>query len=92
MVDIDPDLKHLLGPYLERRQQDLVILQAALKASDFSTIAMIGHRLRGNAGNLGLDDLGALGAQLENAANAKDITAASAIVDKIKLSLQTLES
>lgn len=92
MTEIDPELKHLLAPYLERRQQDLLLIRTALQSGDFATVAEIGHRIRGNAGNLGLDPLGKLAADLEDAANAKNMAATSVVVEEMTKFLHHLSS
>ena len=81
---IDQSLKHLVPPYLERRKRDLARLREALEQKDFATIQAIGHQIRGNAGNLGFDELGTMGERLEEAASAGDLEQVRVVTAEIE--------
>lgn len=51
--------------YLERRQEDLHILDAAIPAGDFSAIQAVAHKIKGNAALFGFVDLGEIAKNLE---------------------------
>lgn len=69
---IDADLADLVPAYLEARRQDIGALETALAAGDTSRIEAIGHRMLGTGASYGFDGLSAIGAALEDAAQASD--------------------
>lgn len=73
-VTIDKDLESIVPGFLKHRQEDIVKMKEALLKNDFPTMKSIGHKLKGNAGGYGFDELGFTGARLEKAAenNEKD--------------------
>ncbi len=76
-VTIDADLEEIIPTFLQNRQKDIVSIAEALTSNDYATIESIAHKLAGNAGSYGLDDLGEIGSKLEAACQTNDI-------DKIK--------
>jgi HPt (histidine-containing phosphotransfer) domain-containing protein len=76
-VTIDADLEEIIPTFLQNRQKDIASIAEALSGSDYATIESIAHKLAGNAGSYGLDELGEIGANLEAACQTNDI-------DKIK--------
>jgi HPt (histidine-containing phosphotransfer) domain-containing protein len=67
-VTIDKDLESIVPGFLKHRAEDIVNIQEALQKDDFPTMRSIGHKLKGNAGGYGFDELGFTGARLEVAA------------------------
>ncbi|MEC7275494.1 MAG: Hpt domain-containing protein [Bdellovibrionota bacterium] len=71
-VTIDKDLEDIMPMFLENRQKDLNALKGHLETMDIESIQTIGHRLAGNAGSYGLEDLGHIGAAIEDSCISKD--------------------
>jgi HPt (histidine-containing phosphotransfer) domain-containing protein len=71
-VNIDKDLAEIIPPFMENRKKDIVDLKNAISTSDFDTMKVIGHKLAGNAGSYGFDELGNYGAKLEEASISKN--------------------
>ncbi|OQW48900.1 MAG: hypothetical protein A4S09_13105 [Proteobacteria bacterium SG_bin7] len=90
-VKIDPDLQEILPGYIEKRKNEIPLLNNALTALDFEALAMLGHRLKGSGGGYGLVDLGTYGAELEAAAKAKNVAKVSEIIKNISEYLDRLE-
>lgn len=67
IVNIDKDLEDIMPMFLENRRKDLDALSSLLEQMDYDSIQTIGHRLAGNAGSYGLDELGKIGVALESA-------------------------
>lgn len=68
----DPFARKLMARYLERRINDLEVLELALAESDFEAIGLAGHNLYGSGSAYGLDEISRLGKSLEKAAEAED--------------------
>ena len=77
IVKVDASLSDLIPGFLKNRRKDVIMLHEALKKSDFEVVEIVGHRLRGNAGGYGFDELGLLGAQMEIAGQKHDRTGAA---------------
>lgn len=71
-VSIDPDLAEIIPGFLENRRRDVQFLQSALQQSDFKTIRVLGHRMKGDGGGYGFDTISAIGEALELAAVRQD--------------------
>jgi DNA-binding response OmpR family regulator len=69
--------------YLERRRADLGNLQALLARGAHHELRIIGHNLKGTAGSFGFPDLGARGAELEEAAASDDEAGERRAVEQI---------
>lgn len=72
-VWIDEDIAELIPGYLERRRENLVMIGEALQQSDFDTIQLIGHSMKGSGGGYGLRLISDIGRQLEESAALEDI-------------------
>lgn len=80
----DPFARRLLNQYLERRQNDLGRLRGALADKDFDVIERTGHNLFGSGAAYGLEPVSELGARLEKAAQKRDETEISQLVDALE--------
>ena len=73
VVQIDPDLEAIVPGFLANRQRDLATIETCLKLGDLDTIRLLGHRMKGDGGGYGFDQISTIGHQLEEAALAKDL-------------------
>ncbi|MEK7235976.1 MAG: Hpt domain-containing protein [Nitrospirota bacterium] len=71
-VHINPDLEEIVPGFLENRRRDVRTLEIALEQNDLKTIHMIGHRMKGDGGGYGFDDISVIGDALEQAAARED--------------------
>lgn len=85
--DITADARELAGLFIEARRADLARLGEALAASDFATVAAVGHAFKGSAAAFGFPEAGRIGAQLEEAASRGDIAAANALAERLRASI-----
>ena len=84
-IDIaDPFARRLLNQYLERRRADLTRLREALEASDFESIEISGHNLSGSGAAYGLDTVSRLGAELETAAQSRQVDQIRQVLDQLE--------
>ncbi|HEU4500208.1 MAG TPA: Hpt domain-containing protein [Nitrospira sp.] len=72
MVAIDPDLQDLVPGFLENRRKDAAALDGALQAKDLRTVRLLGHRMKGDGGGYGFQEISRIGHALEQAAIRED--------------------
>jgi len=72
LVKIDPDLAELIPGYLARRHEDCGTMKKALLCSDYETIRLLGHSMKGSGGGYGFQWISAIGLSLEEAAKVRD--------------------
>src|SRR6478752_5763909 len=71
-VSVDPDLEELIPGFLENRRKDAAVLARAAKAGDEKTIRLLGHRMKGDGGGYGFQEISQIGEALEQAATRQD--------------------
>ncbi|MDH5667993.1 MAG: Hpt domain-containing protein [Nitrospira sp.] len=72
IVRIDRDFEDIVPIFLANRHKDVQILQRALADADFTTIQMLGHRMKGDGGGYGFHRISEIGAAMEQAAEQQD--------------------
>ena len=72
IVRIDPDLEAIVPGFLANRRRDLVTIEGCLKQGDFNTVRMLGHRMKGDGGGYGFDQISTIGDSLEQAVMVQD--------------------
>ncbi|PIP90291.1 MAG: hypothetical protein COW01_02475 [Bdellovibrionales bacterium CG12_big_fil_rev_8_21_14_0_65_38_15] len=68
------EIKDLIPGYLENREKEIETLYGFVSDRNLSEINKIGHKLAGNAGSYGLEELGKVGEKLEFATDLSDIS------------------
>lgn len=71
-VMIDPDLEDIVPGFLENRRGDVKKLTDAQRSRDLQTIRALGHRMKGDGGGYGFDEISRIGSTLEQAALRQD--------------------
>ena|SRR5689334_2161673 len=71
-VLIDADLEELVPGFLENRRKDAATLALAAQASDIDTVRLLGHRMKGDGGGYGFQEISEIGEALEQAARRED--------------------
>lgn len=87
----DPRLQSLIPAYLAKRRDDIQAVQAALAGSDFETIRTIGHKMHGTGGGYGFDEITEIGAQMERAADIRNVEEVQRSVAKLTEYLNRIE-
>jgi HPt (histidine-containing phosphotransfer) domain-containing protein len=75
-VVVDPEIKDIIPIFLDNRRGDVTTVLEALDQSDYESIRILGHSLRGVGGGYGFHAITALGKSLDEAArerNAEEI-------------------
>ena len=71
-VSIDPDLEELVPGFLENRRKDAAALTRAAQTHDVKTVRLLGHRMKGDGGGYGFQEISQIGEALEDAAIKED--------------------
>jgi HPt (histidine-containing phosphotransfer) domain-containing protein len=72
IVSIDPDLEDLVPGFLENRRKDAAALAQAVQGRDVKTVRLLGHRMKGDGGGYGFQEISQIGEALEQAAINED--------------------
>lgn len=90
-VEVDIELQDLVPGYIDNRKKEVAVMKEAVESADFDLVRTLGHRMKGNAGGYGLDQLGTYGAQLETAAKASDSEGMTKAIELIEDYLRRVE-
>ena len=90
-LKVDPIVAPLVPDYLKNRAADLQRLTEALAGKDFAVLRKVGHNIRGSAGAYVLPPLSAIGARIEDAAQAQDAGPIGAALEDMRLFLQNVK-
>ena len=71
-VYVDRDLEEIVPGFLENRRKDAAALAAALQGHDLKTVRVLGHRMKGDGGGYGFQEISRIGDVLEQAAIRED--------------------
>jgi HPt (histidine-containing phosphotransfer) domain-containing protein len=75
VVRVDRLIADLIPGYLEARRMEIEQIRDLIRTGDLAGLALIGHRLRGSGEGYGFREITALGGEMEEAAEAGDISA-----------------
>lgn len=84
MEAIDEDCAELVPAYLEKRCEELIVLEKALAAAEYDTLYRLGHNLRGSGGSYGFPMMTEIGERLEKAAKTQDGQAAAREIAQLR--------
>lgn len=71
-VRIDEDLAEIAPGYLENRRKDLLLLPETLAKEDYSSLRILGHRMKGSGAGYGFDGITEIGRAIEEAAKQEN--------------------
>jgi HPt (histidine-containing phosphotransfer) domain-containing protein len=90
-VNVDPDIRDLIPGFLENRYNDIQSMRDALAKTDFETIRILGHSMKGAGGGYGFDGITDIGAELERAAKVKDTAEITRGIEELASYLSRVE-
>ncbi len=70
---IPPELADIIPGYLERRELDIQALKIFALNDDFTSVAKLGHKLKGNGSSFGFDRISELGSLLMRSCENKNM-------------------
>jgi HPt (histidine-containing phosphotransfer) domain-containing protein len=91
IVEVDPELRDLIPEFLRRKRADAIAIQIALDKGDFTTVAALGHKLKGEGGSFGFDVITDIGAALEGTAKNRDADSAHKLAMELSYYLENVE-
>jgi CheY-like chemotaxis protein len=91
MIETPVGLEEIVHGYLAARREELPGMTALLAASDFKSLAILGHNLKGSGTSYGFPDLTRIGIALEQSANQTDSGALGAQLTDLKDYLARVE-
>src|SRR5688500_18149431 len=83
-IEIPKGLEDLVPDYLEARRRDVHAAGALLARADFDGLTTIAHNIAGSGASYGFQRLSELGATLEKAARAGDVSASKTHLDALR--------
>lgn len=91
VVQVDPDISDLIPGFLANKRRDAGQILAAAESADYPALLGIGHKIKGEGGSYGLDGISLLGAQIELAAQQKDLATVRRCAAELSIYLDTVE-
>ncbi|MBT4266207.1 MAG: Hpt domain-containing protein [Deltaproteobacteria bacterium] len=90
-VQIDAELEDLIPGFLKSRATDIEKVREYLAETDFASIELLGHSLKGNGAGYGFDELTTIGQRIEQAAKEKSLAEINKTLDDLADYLENLE-
>ncbi|MBF0519665.1 MAG: Hpt domain-containing protein [Nitrospirae bacterium] len=72
IVTVEEEIIDLIPRYLEHRRKDIKAINKAVEDSDFESIRLLGHSMKGSGGGFGCDEITDIGDRMEIAAKEKN--------------------
>jgi len=91
LVRVDPKFADLTPEFLKNCRRHVITMRTALDRSDFETVTMLGHQMRGSGAAYGFQPITDIGAALQQASERADIDAARKSVGDMSNYLDRVE-
>ena len=91
VVRVDPDLSDLVPGFLEHKRADTIMLMEAVRRADFDSLVKAAHKIKGEGGSYGFDEITEIGAEIERAGIARDATAARKAIEELTEYLESVD-
>ena len=91
VIQVDRDLKVLVPQFLANRRADVETVRQALQRSDYESIRVLGHQMKGTGSGYGFDAITAIGTALEHAARAGDASTIQRCAGELTAYLERVE-
>jgi CheY-like chemotaxis protein/HPt (histidine-containing phosphotransfer) domain-containing protein len=92
VVRANPEFADLIPAFLQNRGQDVIAMRGALDRGDFSTVASLGHGMKGAGATFGFQAISDIGASLEHAAESADNDASRKWVGELSRYLDQVQA
>jgi signal transduction histidine kinase/DNA-binding NarL/FixJ family response regulator/PAS domain-containing protein len=90
-VRVDPVLLPYVPDFLKFLKQNIIIIKNYLKMENFANIHALAHKMKGDGGTYGLDEVGKLGAAIQEAAETKNTKEIKRLMKKLSVYLDCVE-
>ncbi|MBI4550294.1 MAG: Hpt domain-containing protein [Candidatus Omnitrophica bacterium] len=91
VVRADPEIKDLIPLFIKHRHEDIGRIRECLRQSDFETIEMLGHSMKGVGKGYGFAEITVLGGQIESAAKGRFAEAVENLVRELDTYLNCVD-
>lgn len=91
IVRVDPEIAELIPGFLQNRRKDIAAMLDAVQRSDFETVRVLGHSMKGAGGGYGFDAITEIGAALEEAAKQRNAAEVRDRVNELSRYLDRVE-
>ena len=91
IIRISSDIEEIVPGFLEGRAKDVQSLREFIGSGEIAEIQTIGHKLKGNSGSYGFDEMGVIGAKIEEAAKQNDVDMIISQTDELEKYLNEIE-
>lgn len=91
VVRVAADIKDLIPNFLEARRGDVKALVQALEKSDYETVLLLGHNMRGTGGSYGFDFITELGREIEQNAKEQNAEKVRRLAQELSTYLQRVD-
>lgn len=91
VVEIESELEPVVPEFLEKRRMDCDLLEHYLNAGDYSSIRLLGHRMKGTGGSYGFDEITSIGEIIEEGSLTTDTAAIHGAIGALRSYLERVE-
>jgi CheY-like chemotaxis protein/HPt (histidine-containing phosphotransfer) domain-containing protein len=98
LVEPPPDLEELVPEYLSERKTEVNVFRNLMEKSDFESIRILAHNLKGNGRSFGFPELTDIGAAMESSAReagaatlARQLEQLASYLDRVRLRPRLVE-
>lgn len=91
VIKVSKDIEDIFPFFLEERKKDIILLKEAFEKNDYNIIETIGHRLAGNAPGYGVNGLGEIGVQLEEASFKQNTSEVESLIYRYEKFLENMK-
>jgi len=77
LVDVDPEVEELVPEYLAQRKREIAVFEDLVRHSDFDSIRVLAHNMKGNGRSFGFPALTDFGAAMELSARQCSVASLS---------------
>ncbi len=84
IIHMEEDMFEITKKYVDRKKNEINLLNEAVKNCDYDFMLNFGHKLSGSAANYGMPSLGHIGRRLELASMKEQFQECRAVVSEIE--------
>ncbi len=91
IIYVDRELQDIIGPYLERRIEEIKIIREYVNEKNYTALRKVLHKLCGHAGGYGLDEYGEMAAVLHKNIHEEKFNDLDEVVGKMEKYINSLD-
>ena len=91
IIRVEAEIADLVPEYLANRRLDLARISELIRTGGIEEIRRIGHQMKGTGSSYGLEEITDIGAAVEQAAKASDVSALERCADRLRRFLSEVE-